>query len=72
MAFVVSIIGAVAMLPFFNISSEGETSFDFAELFNMILGILPSNFFAPFVEGNPLQIIFVAGCIGISMLISMP
>ena len=69
MSFVVSIIGAVAMLPFFNISSEGETSFDFAELFNMILGILPSNFFAPFVEGNPLQIIFVAGCIGISMLI---
>ena len=69
MSFIVSLLGLITMLPFFNISLEGETSFDFAELFNMILGILPSNFFAPFVEGNPLQIIFVAGCIGISMLI---
>ena len=69
MSFVVTILGTIAMLPFFKISTEGSTSFDFGELFNMILGIVPNNFFAPFVVGNPLQIIFVAVCIGLSMLI---
>ena len=44
-------------------------SFEIDGLFKMILGIIPSNFFAPFVEGNPLQIIFVAFAIGLAMLI---
>jgi Na+/H+-dicarboxylate symporter len=35
----------------------------------MILGIVPSNFIAPFVEGNPLQMIFVAFAVGLAMLI---
>ncbi len=69
MSFAVSLIGGAAMLPFFKISAEGAAAFDFGALFKMILGIVPSNFFAPFHEGNPLQIIFVAVCIGVSLLI---
>lgn len=43
--------------------------FDFSELFQMILDIVPGNFLTPFTEGNPLQIIFVAVLIGMAMLI---
>ena len=35
----------------------------------MVLDIVPGNFFTPFTEGNPLQIIFVAVLIGMAMLI---
>ena len=35
----------------------------------MVLGIVPDNFFTPFLEGNPLQIIFLAALAGMAMLI---
>ena len=69
MTFVVVIFGVAVMLPFFPLSLEGTASFDVDSLFKMILGIIPSNFFAPFVEGNPLQMIFVAFAVGLAMLI---
>ena len=34
----------------------------------MILDIFPGNVFSPFVEGNTLQIIFLAFVIGLSMI----
>ena len=40
----------------------------FSELFSMLLGIIPENIFSPFVNGNTLQIIFLAIVIGIAML----
>ena len=35
----------------------------------MILDIVPANFFTPFTEGNPLQIIFIAVFVGVAMLV---
>ena len=69
MNFIVSILCTLAVLPIFPLSLDGNASFDFQALLKMILGIVPSNLFKPFVEGNPLQIIFVAIAIGLAMLI---
>lgn len=59
---------ALAM-PFFSLKTGDGGQFDFSELFQMVLDIVPGNFFTPFTEGNPLQIIFVAVLIGMAMLI---
>lgn len=40
-----------------------------AQIYSMILGIIPSNVVAPFLEGNSLQIIFMAICVGLVLLI---
>ena len=39
-----------------------------AQIYDMVLGIIPSNLLSPFLEGNTLQIIFMAACIGIALL----
>ena len=57
------------MLPFFRISSGSSASFDGSTLYALILDIIPGNFFTPFTEGNPLQIIFIAVIIGIALLL---
>ena len=59
----------VAAMPFFSFKTGDGGKFDFSELFQMVLDIVPGNFFTPFTEGNPMQIIFVAVLIGIAMLI---
>jgi Na+/H+-dicarboxylate symporter len=69
MSFVLTILGVAPMLFFFNLSLDGATSFKFSELLKIVLGMIPSNFFAPFVNGNPLQIIFIASTVGLAMLI---
>lgn len=69
MSFVLTILAGGILLPFFPISAGGESSFDFGGLFQMVLDIVPNNLFTPFIEGNPLQIIFVAVLIGLSLLI---
>ncbi len=69
MSFFVATLCTLAMLPFFQLALDGGASFDFAALFKIVLGMVPNNFIVPFVEGNPLQIIFVATCIGLTMLI---
>lgn len=57
-------------LPFFSVStSAGGNAFNFRELFEMVLDIVPGNFFTPFTEGNPIQIIFVSILIGLAILI---
>ena len=64
------LITAVLYLPFFHVEASGSGGeFQFRELFQMILNIVPGNFFTPFTEGNPIQIIFVAVLIGIALLI---
>lgn len=69
----ISLLVALVMvglfLPFFPLSSAGGSAFNFRELFQMVLDIVPGNFFTPFTEGNPLQIIFVAVLIGLGLLI---
>ena len=64
------LITAVLYLPFFHVEASGTGGeFQFRELFQMILDIVPGNFFTPFTEGNPIQIIFVAVLIGVALLI---
>ena len=65
---IVGATSAVFCIMFFEISSSGTTSFVFSDLYQMILDIIPSNFVTPFVEGNSLQIIFLAFVVGLTML----
>lgn len=69
MTVLLTLPACAAALPLFDLRSGGSGLFDFSELFQMILDIIPENFFTPFAEGNPLQIIFVAVLIGMAMLI---
>lgn len=64
----VTISGAV-MVPFFSVTAGGGQAFDPSEMMDMVLDIVPDNFFTPFTEGNPLQIIFVAVLIGVALLL---
>ena len=40
-----------------------------AQIYSMILGIIPGNIITPFQEGNSLQIIFMAICTGLVLLV---
>lgn len=62
-------IGSVC-IAFFKLnftSSIGGVS-EFSSVFSIILGIIPKNIVSPFVDGNTLQIIFLAFVFGIAML----
>lgn len=65
---IVGIVATAICIPFFKISSSGETTLAFSHLYQMILDIIPHNFIAPFVEGNSLQIVFIAFIIGLAIL----
>lgn len=69
----VSVIVGVAttalFASLFTTATSGATSFAFSDLYAMILDIIPSNFFEPFVSGNSLQIIFIAIIVGLTMLV---
>lgn len=69
MSVVLTLLACLAVRAFFSLEQGNGGVFDFSELFSMILDIVPGNFFTPFTEGNPLQIIFVAVLIGMAMLI---
>lgn len=65
-----STVLGIASLPLFGVSltkSSGAGS-GLAEIFTMILGIIPPNIFSPFIDGNTLQIIFLGVLFGIAML----
>lgn len=57
-------------LGLFNLNFAGVTdnTSEFSSVISIILGIIPKNIFTPFVDGNTLQIIFLAVVIGIAML----
>lgn len=40
-----------------------------AQIYDMLLGIIPGNLLSPFLEGNTLQIIFMAVCMGAALLV---
>lgn len=40
-----------------------------AQIYRMLLGIIPGNLLSPFLEGNSLQIIFLAFCLGLTLLV---
>ncbi len=68
----VFIASALALLwtpvigPALSDTSAGKSQF--AQIVEMILNIIPSNIVEPFAEGNTLQIIFIAVCIGLTLL----
>ena len=66
---VLMITYVLLILPCFPLSFDGEASLGFSELFEMFLAVIPNNLVAPFVEGNSLQIVFIAVIIGIAMLV---
>lgn len=56
------------ILPLFPVTLKGAASMQLSSLFGMFLDIIPNNFVAPFLEGNPLQIVFIAMIVGIALL----
>lgn len=69
MLLIYAAIGFAVVLPFFTITSDSSSSVDFAVLYNMILDVVPDNLLSPFISGNMLQLIFIAVCMGIFLLI---
>ena len=69
--FLLTIITAVCLVwafrPESGAASMGENAA--VQIYSMILGIIPSNIITPFLEGNSLQIIFMAICVGLVLLV---
>lgn len=51
-----------------SLSTDFVGGNQFSKILEMILGIFPSDIFSPFINGNTLQIIFLAFLIGLSMI----
>lgn len=64
------LFATVLIIPFYSISTHGSTFINFSPIYNMLLDIVPKNIFTPFIENNTLQIIFLAICIGVALLIT--
>lgn len=53
---------------FYKVTLGGVVGSDFAKILDLIYNIVPTNIFEPFINGNSLQIIFIAVIFGIAML----
>ena len=53
---------------FYKITLGGVSGSDFTKVLDLIYNIVPPNIFEPFINGNSLQIIFIAVIFGIAML----
>lgn len=53
---------------FYKVTLGGISGSDFTKVLDLIYNIVPTNIFEPFINGNSLQIIFVAVIFGIAML----
>ena len=69
MSFSLVLISMLLVLPFFNVVTGGSGNLDLSTLYQMILDIIPNNIITPFAEGNTLQIIYLAICFGLGVLI---
>lgn len=67
---IVSAIICWLAIPLFRLdfSAATENGSSLTAILTLILGIIPKDIFSPFVNGNTLQIIFIAVVIGIAML----
>ncbi|HJJ30144.1 MAG TPA: cation:dicarboxylase symporter family transporter [Methanocorpusculum sp.] len=65
------LICALVCIPFFTyaVGEGGFSGSEFTAIFTMILDIVPSSLISPFLEGNSLQIIFLAVAFGLALLI---
>ena len=53
---------------FYKVTLGGVSGSDFTKVLDLIYNIVPANIFEPFINGNSLQIIFIAVVFGIAML----
>ena len=53
---------------FYHVELTGSGSASFAQVLELIYGIVPSNLFEPFITGNTLQLIFIAIMVGLAIL----
>ena len=69
--FLITAVTAVCLIwafrPQSGTASMGDNAA--AQIYSMILGIIPGNIVTPFLEGNSLQIIFMAVCTGLVLLV---
>ena len=55
---------------FFNgAKPSGEEVFEINTLIDIVLQIIPTNFFTPFTEGNAVQVVFIAFVAGVAILL---
>ncbi|MFI3171655.1 MAG: cation:dicarboxylase symporter family transporter [Eubacteriales bacterium] len=65
-----AVISAIFMTMFDVVLTSSEASASaFTSIFQLFLNMIPDNFFSPFVESNPMQIITLAIFVGIAILI---
>ncbi|MCF0228207.1 MAG: cation:dicarboxylase symporter family transporter [Parasporobacterium sp.] len=71
MSLLIAAVTALILFPFFRLrfipGSAGGN--EFKSILDLILGIIPSNVFSPFIDGNTLQVILLAVVAGIVMII---
>lgn len=69
--FAVSILAALCLAWLFPISFVEENALGngFSDICKMILDIIPGDVVTPFQSGNTLQVIFLAICVGIGLLV---
>lgn len=69
--FLLTSVSAAVLVWFFRsgdgAASTGENAA--AQIYSMLLEIIPGNIVTPFLEGNSLQIIFMAICVGLVLLV---
>ncbi len=64
---VVAFLSCLLFLPVME--KENAVSGNFTEIYQMVLGIVPSDIVSPFQNGNALQIVFLGICVGTALLI---
>ena len=62
------LVGLLVLIPFFKLDTAGSANLEVASLLQMVLNIVPRSLVEPFVTGNTLQVIFIAVCVGIILL----
>lgn len=67
-----SLVAYAVLLPFFSIVRDGTAALNGKAFYEMLLDIVPGNVIEPFTTGNTMQVIFLAICIGITMLVLSP
>lgn len=71
MLFVYEMIAFVVILPFFDIELGESGTFNLVPIYQMVLDIIPKNIITPFIDGNSLQVIVIAICVGIAIVASV-
>lgn len=69
-AFIYGFVASLLIFPFSDLTIHQANGGNaaFAKLLKMILDIVPGNLVEPFTSGNALQVIFIAACFGVFLL----